>query len=497
MSFELREYQTEAVQNLRIGLAQGVSRQMLCSPTGSGKTEIGIAIVKGAVAKNKRVAFLCNRINLVSQTSTRFMRAGVAHGIIQGQNTSRTYENVIVASIQTVAKRGMPDCDLVIIDEAHGVAGSKDYQKILIEMAGKPVIGLSATPYSKGLGKHYDELGGALFEDMVIAATIQDLIDQGFLVDCDVYSPSKPDLSKVKITAGDYNEKQLGEAVDKPKLVGDIVDQWLKHGGGAATVCFATNIAHSKHIVEQFISKGIRAEHIDCYTDEIERAAILARVAAGETTIISNVGILCEGWDFPACKVLILARPTKSLIRYLQMAGRVLRPFAGKEKALILDHSGTVEMLGFPTDEFPLILDDGKPKESSPAKDKEKEEKLPKACPSCSYLKKTHKCPICGFAPEKPNTIEHAPGELKILTKKEKAKEAKLAGLDKQSVYSELYRMAEEKGYRQGWVANQYKNIWGVWPKGLKDIGRPPSLVVQNMVRASMIRFHKGRANAG
>ncbi len=496
MTFELRKYQTEAVQNLRLGLAEGFTRQMLSSPTGSGKTEIGMAIVRGAIAKNKRVAFLCNRVDLIRQTSRRFTKAGIPHGIVQGKNTARTYENVIVASIQSIASRGLPEVDMLIIDEGHSVAGSAEYKKIMIKMAGKPVVALSATPYSKGLGKHYDELGGALFQNMVVAATIQDLIDQKFLVDCDVYSPSKPDLSNVKVVAGEYDQTQLGEAVDKPKLIGDIVEQWKKRAKGVATVCFATNIAHSQHIVAQFLAAGVAAEHIDCHTEDEDRIAILGRVERGETTIISNVGILCEGWDFPACKVLILARPTKSLIRYLQMAGRVLRPFQGVEKALILDHSGTVELLGFPTDDFPMILDDGKPKKSDASQDKEKSEKLPKACPSCSFLKKTHKCPVCGFAPEKVNTIEHAPGELKLLTKKERAKEAKLAGLDKQAVFSELLYIARDRNYKSGWADNQYRGIFGVWPRGLKDETRIPSLVVQNMVKAATIRFHKGRENA-
>ena len=102
---KLRPYQEAAVQNLRQSLAGGVVRQILCSPTGSGKTEIGMALVKGAIAKRKWVAFLCNRIHLVEQTSRRFTKSGIAHGIIQGQNTTRVYENVLVASIQTVAKR--------------------------------------------------------------------------------------------------------------------------------------------------------------------------------------------------------------------------------------------------------------------------------------------------------------------------------------------------------------------------------------------------------
>lgn len=489
MSFEARQYQATAVQNLRVGLAEGFKRQILSSPTGSGKTEMGMILVRGALAKKKRVGFLCNRIHLVGQTSQRFHRAGIDHGIIQGENTTRTYENVIVASIQTVARRGMPDVDLLIIDEAHGVAGSKDYRKVISQHGG-PVIGLSATPFSKGLGKHYEDLGGALFEQMVIAATIQDLIDQGFLVDCDVYAPSSPDLSKVKITAGDYNEKELGEAVDKPDLVGDIVREWKRHADGTPTVCFATNIAHSKHIVEQFLAAGVSAEHVDCYTDDIERASILSRVASGQTTVISNVGILCEGWDFPACKTLILARPTKSLIRYLQMAGRVLRPHPGKERALILDHSATVQNIGFPTDDFPMELDDGKPKTSSGSAKKE-EEKKPTKCQSCSYLKKNGgKCPVCGFAPVKLNTVEHSEGHLEKLEKKPKLKTE-----DKRRLYAELLYIANERKWSDGRLSNVFRDIAGTWPNSYKnEAARPPSQETLNKVKYLNIKFAKSRS---
>lgn len=498
---ELRPYQQTAVQNLRSGLAGGVLRLMLCSPTGSGKTEIGMAIVKGAQSKRKRVAFLCNRVHLVEQTSRRFTKSGISHGIIQGENTSRIYEDVLVASIQTVARRGMPEVDLILIDEAHAVAGSKDYRAVIAAAKGRPVIGLSATPYAKGLGKHYAELGGALFEKMVVASTIADLIAEGFLVDCDVYGPSEPDMTGIKQSKNafgemDYSDADVGRAVDKPELIGDIVKHWFKLAKDTPTVCFASNIAHSKHIVEQFIAAGVTAEHIDCYTEDVDRQAILRRISSGETTVISNVGILAEGWDFPACKTLILARPTKSLIRYIQMAGRVLRPHESKERALILDHSGTVRRLGFPTDEFPLELDDGKPKESKGSA--KKEERLPVACTSCTYLKpaKIHKCPICGFTPEKQNAVETAPGELQKMTKKDKSKAAKLAGLDKQTVYSELLSLKNARGYSDGWVAHQYRDIFGVWPKGLQDVCVEPSQAVLNMVRAKMIRYSKGKAKA-
>ena len=491
---DLRPYQAEAIRGLRIGLSEGYLRQMLYGPTGMGKTALAVGLVKGARAKGKRVAFLCNRIQLVEQASAAFRKYGISHGIIQGQNSRREYEHVLVCSIQTVAKRGLPDVDFIIIDEAHGVAGSKDYRGIIETFAGKPVIGLSATPFAKGLGKHYDTLGGALFERMVIASTIQDLIGEGYLVDCDIYAPSEPDMTgfkqiRNKFGEMDWSDMDVGEAADKPELIGDIVSHWFKLAKGTPTVVFASNIAHSKHIVEQFLSAGVKAEHIDCYDDTDERRAALKRFESGETTIISNSALLAEGWDAPFCQTLILARPTKSLIRYIQMAGRVLRPAEGKTRALILDHSGTVKNLGFPTDDLPLELDDGKPKKSSGAK---KKEKLPKACPKCSFMKTAHICPSCGFAPEKQNDVHTADGEL---VKQERGK-TKATMVQKQQFYSELLGLANMRGYTDGRIAHIYREKFGVWPNGLNRNACEPTAATKDFVQSRNIAYAKGKKNA-
>lgn len=491
--FSLRPYQVEAVQSLRHALARKVLRLMVSSPTGSGKTEIGMALVKAALAKHKRVAFLCNRVHLVDQTSRRFAKAGISHGIIQGENTIRVYEPVLVASVQTVARRGLPEVDVILIDEAHTVAGSADYRALIIEAAKRnvPVIGLSATPYAKGLGKHYDDLGGALFQEMIIAATIPELIAGGYLVDCDVYAPSEPDMAGIKTArnaAGetDYTDADVGRAVDKPELVGDIVTHWQRLASGTPTVCFAANIAHSKHIVESFLAAGVSASHLDCYTPEDERRAILGRIESGETLVVSNVGILAEGWDFPACRTLILARPTRSLIRYIQMAGRVLRPHASKVRALILDHSGTVGRLGFPTDEFPMLLDDGTPKAPTSSEDQAKrEEVLTKACPQCSYMTTAHKCPVCGHARIKKSGVEVQAGELVLVTKKPK--------MSKQEFYSQLISVAATKGYQAGWISNQYRAYFGVWPKGLEHTPAEPSADVLGYLKHLQIKFAKSK----
>lgn len=495
----LRAYQVDAVQNLRLALAGGIVREMLCSPTGSGKTEIGMAIVRGARSKHKRVIFLCNRVHLVEQTARRFKKAGIEHGVIQGENTARVYESVLVGSIQTIARRGMPEVDLIIIDEAHTVAGSKEYRAVIAAAKGVPVIGLSATPYARGLGKHYDELGGPLFEHMTVAATIPALIEAGYLVDCDVYAPSEPDMTGIKQARNafgdmDYTDADVGRAANKPELVGDIVTHWLRLARGTPTVCFAANIAHSKHIVERFHAAGVSAEHIDCYTDEEERRAILARVETGETMVISNVGILAEGWDFPACRTLILARPTRSLIRYIQMAGRVLRPHVSKARALILDHSGSVIRLGFPTEEFPLELDDGAPRDAKGGQE-EREQPLPKACGSCAYVKPVgvHKCPVCGFAPERRADVDVRAGDLVAITKKPKAPK-----LEKQDVYSQLLLVASNKGHKMGWVSHKYREYFGVWPRGLEDIAaHAVSAEVAGFLKHLQIRDAKTKAKGG
>lgn len=496
LELELRPYQAAAIQALRTGLAQGYLRQMLYGPTGCGKTALSVGLVMGARMRGKRVAFLANRIQLVDQASLTFRRYGIEHGVIQGTNSRREYEDVLVCSIQTIARRGLPDVDFIIIDEAHGVAGSKEYRGIIEKFVGKPVIGLSASPFAKGLGKIYPELGGPLFERLVSAASISELIGEGHLVDCDIYAPSEPDMTGVKQVRNkfgemDFSDMDVGEAVDKPELIGDIVSHWFKHARGTPTVVFASNIAHSKHIVEQFLAAGITAEHIDCYDDTEDRRAALKRFETGQTTIISNSALLAEGWDAPFCQTLILARPTKSLIRYIQMAGRVLRPASGKSRALILDHSGTVKHLGFPTDDLPLELDDGKPKKSSASK---KKEKLPTACPSCAYMKTSHACPACGFAPERKNSVEIAEGEL---VKQERgAKKTKATMAEKQQFYSELLGLAAMRGYSQGRVANIYRDRFGVWPNSMKHDACEPSKETRRFVQSRNIAFAKGVKHA-
>lgn len=499
MTFNLRPYQQHAEHQARIALARVCRRVVLYLPTGGGKTLTATSIIQKALAKGRKVVFLANRKQLIQQTSAVLHRYGIAHGILQAENTTRIHERVLVASIDTVHTRGLPDdVGLIIIDECHGAAGSEKYQALLAKYNAVPVVGLTATPFAVGMGKHFDKLGGALFEHLVVGATIKELIEAGYLIDCDIYAPSEPDLKKVRSSKGidgllDYNQSDLEEAADKPELIGDILAHWRKLADGKQTVVFATSIAHSKHIVEQFQAAGVNAEHIDYWADDDERAAILGRFARGETMVLSNVALLSEGWDCPACEVMILARPTRSLIRFIQMVGRVLRPADGKTRALLLDHSGSTARLGHPCEDLPLELDDGKPKAASKQK-AERSEPLPKPCASCHFMKpaKVHVCPKCGFAPEQQSDVLVGDGELVKMERKKPIR--KEVG---QHIYSQLLGYAQNKGYKTGWAFWKYEEFTGKEARGLRQVAATPTPEILNWIKSRQIAGAKAREKEG
>lgn len=493
--FKLRDYQVDAEQQTRSALARGSKRVVMYLPTGGGKTLTATSIIQKAVAKGRKVVFLANRKQLVAQTSAVLARYGIDHGILQAENTCRTYERVLVASIDTVHVRGLPDdVGLLIIDECHGVAGSEKYRQLLTKYNNVPVVGLTATPFSSGMAKHYDALSGPLFGDLVVGATIKELIDQGHLIDCDIYAPSEPDLKSVRSSKGidgvlDYNQSDLEKVADLPDLIGDILTHWRKLANGKQTVVFASSIAHSKHICETFKADGIKAEHIDYFDDDDTRAAILDRFARGETKVLSNVALLSEGWDCPSTEVMILARPTRSLIRFIQMVGRVLRPAPGKERALLLDHSGSTARLGHPCDDLPLVLDDGKPKKAGQGP--ERTEPLPKPCQKCHFIKpaKVHTCPQCGFAPERQSDVVVGAGDL---VKQERRKPIKKeVG---QHVYSQFLGYARNRGYQPGWAYHKYREFTGKAANGLRQVPATPTPEILGWIKSRQIAAAKAHA---
>jgi DNA repair protein RadD len=476
---------------LKHSIMGGHKRPMVQAPTGAGKTLLATHIVAGALGKGNRVTFVVPAVELIDQTVQAFYAEGIKDvGVIQSDHHLTDYSKPVqVASVQTITKRDYPDTDVVVVDEAH-----RAFKAIFEWMKAKPgmiFIGLSATPWTKGLGKHYD--------DLIIAATTQELIDAGYLSPFRVFAPSHPDLTGVRTSKGDYHEGDLGDAMDKPELTADVVETWLKLGDNRQTLCFAVNRAHAKNLQRKFESVGVATGYVDAFTDRFERAEIRRAFEAGRIRVVCNVGVLTTGVDWDV-RCLVLARPTKSEMLYTQIIGRALRMAEGKRDAIILDHSDTTLRLGFVTDIQHDCLDEGREKKHG-SKDQEKAPSLPKECTSCAFLKpaKVHACPNCGFAPEKQADIEVADGELTELSGKAKAKKNKEATWEEKiNFIGQLRYLARERNRTDGWVAHAYKDKFGVWPNDPKVKYAPETLgvseQVRNWVKAKDIRFAKRRA---
>ncbi len=480
----LRPHQTQAIAMLRSSLGRGSRRPMVQAPTGFGKTLLAAHIIAGARAKGNRVIFVVPAVSLVDQTVAAFREVGIRDiGVMQADHemTNRG-QPVQVASIQTLARRQIPDAGLVIVDEAH--RWFRFMGQWMARWDAVPFIGLSATPWTKGLGKHYD--------DLIVAATTRELIDAGYLCQFRVFAPSVPDLSGVRTQAGDWHEGDLGLAMDKQPLIADIVRTWLDIGENRPTLVFCVNRAHARHVQERFQAAGVQCGYIDHTTDRQDRNQIAKEFNRGDLRVVANVGCLTTGVDWDV-RCIVLARPTKSEILFTQIIGRGLRTADGKADCLILDHSDTHVRLGFVTDIQHETLCDGSEKAKQ-----ERKEPLPKACPSCAFIKppRTAVCPACGFVAAAQNVVEVAPGELQELRAKKKANREWLPS-EKSSFYAELQGYAMERGYKSGWASHKYAARFGVWPNAYRGVEpKAPTQETLGWIKSQQIRDAKRRPAA-
>lgn len=496
----LRDYQQRAVENV---IAAMDRRPILVAPTGSGKTVMATALVEQLGVST---LWLAHRKELIDQAAKRLEAHGLVCGIIMAGYAPMPLAQVKVASVQTLIRRDKPPADLIVIDECHH-ATADSYQSILDAYPEVPIVGLTATPFrldGRGLGD--------LFGELVVAAYPHELCEDGVLHRPKVWASKSPDLRGVKVIAGDYSIGALAERTNTQELNADIVATWLKRAAGRRTVAFAVDVAHSKAITAAFRQAGVAAGHIDGSTPRDERDAILARLARGETLVVSNCMVLTEGWDLPALECAIIARPTASLNLHLQMIGRVMRAADGKDGAIVLDHAGNHHVHGLVTRRLNYSLNGEKVGHSEPLG--------LRRCQACGLLFELHEpaCPECGWEPsaedrqrERPGI--HAPGELtqfddesfeyrrQIWNLIEAEREAmgyregwsffrfkerfgeppvvvEIDGVvelidltratldEKRAVYQRLLSVARERGFADGWAAHRYRETFGCWPRG-------------------------------
>ncbi len=476
--------------DLRSAGRAGKRRPLVQSPTGSGKGVLIAHLVRGALDKDRRVAVLAPATALIDQTVGVLEHEGVYDvGVMQAdhERTNRL-QPVQVCCIQTLARRTKPDVDLVIVDEAHVLYSS------LLKWMGSPslehvpVIGLSATPWTKGLGQHYDHL--------IVAATTRELINDGYLSDFVVFAPSDPDLSNVSSLGGEFKQDDLGDVMDVPSITGDIVSTWLQRGENRPTLCYCVNRKHAQHVCERFLEAGVAAEYMDGKTPPEDRSAALDRFRAGETRVICNVGVLTTGVDL-GVRCIIDAKPTKSKILFVQTIGRGLRTAPGKDRLIILDHAGNHLRLGMVTDIGQDRLDGGSERTNG-AKMQEKTAPLPCLCQNCKAVipREAKACSVCGEKVTAISQVLEVAGELVELCARRSGRcDPTMA--EKEAFLGELKFVALERGYDTGWAAHKYREKFGVWPNDPRvSCAKPalPSLETKNWLKSRQIAYVKRRA---
>ena len=396
----LRPYQVRLVENVRGMIRPDCRRIIILAPTGSGKTVIACALIKLSEAKGKRSMFLAPRRELIRQTSEHLDFCEVQHQFIARGFDGLEGSDCIVASKDTLAARTlrrkrieMPNVDLLIHDECHSSLAAETLRLLesLHEVNPRLVsIGLSATPGradGKGLGDFWQAITSA--------AGYTELIAAGFLVPTRVFAPDTPDMRGVRSKDWD---SEAAQRVDKPRLVGDVVEHWNKFSSDRQTIVFGATVAHSVHLCEAFVAAGVTAKHIDQSTPTDERDDVIADLKHGRIRVVCNCDILSVGFDEPTVSCVVLVAPSRSLVRYRQRAGRALRPSPGKLDTILIDHSGAVYMHGFPDEDIEWPLEKTRSvDEEFKAQRKEGKIREPIVCSECHCVYSGLPCcPHCG-----------------------------------------------------------------------------------------------------
>lgn len=395
--------------------------------------------MKSALDKGNATLFLASGRLLIQQKSRKLRECGIRHGVLMDgydmemegyQNLQELWPEAecIVASKDTLWSRAFL-CDrvemfkprLIIIDESR-VSVGKTWQSILDRVGDVPMIGLDATP-ARGDGRGL----GSFWSEIVVGATHEELLRNGFLVPCRVFAPWTVSTDKLVKKDGDWSWEEIQRRMMAKKLVGNVVSDWKRFGENRPTACFASGVDHSIALRDEFREHGIAAEHIDANTGTEERDVIFERWKSGEVKVVSNFGVIVQGADFPFVSCGILAFSTGSLVKLLQVTGRVFRTYPEKCDAVIIDHGGNVHRHGWPQEDREWSLDDTGTVQDRDESRREKQgaAREPIVCPKCFAQRQTGKvCPNCGHSHSRTGLrVMMESGELREIPRKKLPKQ--------------------------------------------------------------------------
>ena len=495
MTFELWDFQQQDVDFA----FDGDGTPIHVSPCGSGKTVMQAFIAKREMDRGNYTAILTPRIELFRQTHSTLVDVVGAHNIAELRADGHWDRNkpVHLVSWNTLARRSKkseawyPFVQRVLVDECH-LSPAPEISRVLEYYDSKGVRrdGYTATPgrkSGKGLGKLYSEIKHV--------TSVRQLIKEGRLKPCEYWGGALPDVAKIKSRGGDYVVGELSDAC--ALLVGDVIDNWLRLARERHTVVFAVDIAHCEMLNDRFLEMGIASGRVHNKMTDDARAETIRLFKARELQVLVNVTIASYGFDCPDVACIVAARPTQSIVLWLQCLGRGMRYTPNATECLVLDHADNTRQLGRAEDLYRWRLDDGKEAVENWTRDElsgEAEDAKSTTCEKCAHIfSKSRVCPKCGWEmPFTKRDVETVEADLVLIGGAE-AKRLPKGWPSHKIFYQMLFGWCDEKGYKRGWAFHKFKTKAGVAPdrNWLHLAAVPPDERVRNYLFYSSRRGAK------
>lgn len=350
----LRDYQRDTIDSLMTGWTGGMKRPAVVLPTGAGKTVIFSHLIDQFreqmthTGRPVRVMVLVHRDELADQAINKIKQ--VAPHLSVGKVKAESNEilaDVMVCSVQTISRHRRlatltaaqsftSPVGLIITDECHHAA-AKSYQAIYDAFPDALHAGFTATlERGDGVGL------GSVWEDVVYTRSPLWMMKHGYLVQPRAFTQDVGhlDLKSVKRSGGDYQAGDLGRAIEESDLGDELPKAWEKLAAGRPTIVFTPTVASAELVAEAFSEYGVSSAMVSGETPREDRRKIFDDFRTGAVTVLVNCMVLTEGFDAPWASCAIIARPTQSRSLYVQMVGRVLRPWKDKTDAIVMNVSG-------------------------------------------------------------------------------------------------------------------------------------------------------------
>lgn len=352
---ELRKYQERTINETRDAL--GKYKRVICQlPTGGGKGVMLGAMSSMCLSKGNSVLILAHSEEIIGQDAGHCRKWGANVAVVLSK-TKKIPEDPCVCMMAQTARQRVKKEDwlewikgftMLILDECHraefdfvfGIIPNKTF-----------VVGLSASPARYGQQRQL----GLDYGAVVIGPSVQELIDDGYLCRCKLYSLDAPSMEDVEwsYSRGDYNMIQMADKFKSPARYIGAVDNYQRICPGEKCLVFCCSSEQAINLTKEFCARGIDARY--CLSGDFdddaeysgERSDIVDGFARGDFNVLVNFGIFTTGLDIPDIKVVMLMFSTTSLVKYLQCLGRASRPADGKNGEFIcLDFGLNFERLG-------------------------------------------------------------------------------------------------------------------------------------------------------